>query len=86
VVNEIGRRQNKIGEGAVTLGWVKAHAGIYGNEKADELVKEGAEKTPNKTWITEGGLKQAWVRKMKAERGVKGTGMGRVLTWNRKAL
>jgi len=86
VVDEIGRRKEELGEDAVTLGWVKAHVGIYGNEKADKLAKEGAEKTSKKTWITEGGLKQAWVKKRKAERCVQGTGMGRVLKWNRKAL
>lgn len=41
---------------------------------------------PNKTYITEGGLKQAWTERRKAEREVKGTGMGRILRWNRKAL
>ena len=86
VVNEIGKRKKELGEDAVELGWVKAHVWIYGNEKADGLAKKGAEKTPNKTWITEGGLKQAWVKKRNAERCVKGTGMGRVLKWNRKAL
>ena len=55
-------------------------------EQADKLAKEGAEKTPNTTRITEGGLKQVWVKKRKAERCVKGTGMGRVLKWNRKVL
>jgi len=86
VASEIGRRKEELGEDAVTLGWVKAHVGIYGNEKADRLAKEGAEKTPNTTRITEGGLKQVWAKKRKAERCVKGTGSGRVLKWNRKAL
>jgi len=34
--------------------------------------------------VTEGGLKQGW-KKMREERRVKGTGMGRVIRWNRKA-
>jgi len=50
------------------------------------LAKKGAAKAPTKTWITEGGLKQAWVKKRKAERAVKGTEMGGTLKWNRKAL
>lgn len=58
--------------------------GIFGNEKAGELAKQGAAKTPTKTWITERELKQAWVKKRKAERAVKGSAMGRTLKWNRK--
>jgi len=58
--DEISRRPKELRKEAVSLGWVKAYVGIYGN---DELAKEGAEKIPNKTLITEGGLKQASVRK-----------------------
>jgi len=35
--------------------------------------------------ITEGGLKQEWRRRRAEERKVKGTGMGGVVRWNRKA-
>jgi len=65
VVNEVSRRKRELGEDALTLGWVKAHIGIYGNGMADELAKEGAEKIPNKTWITEGGLKRHVSRREK---------------------
>jgi len=59
VANEIERRKEELGEDIVTLGWVKAHMGIHRNEEADRLAKDGAEKTPNTTRITEGWLKQA---------------------------
>jgi len=86
VASEIGRRKEELGEDTVTLRWVQTHVGIYGNEEVDRLAKEGAEKTPNTTRIMEGGLKQAWAKKRKVERCVKGIGMGRVLKWNRKVL
>ena len=43
------------------FGWVKAYIGVYRNEKVDRRAKRGAEQVPDKTWITEGGLKQAYV-------------------------
>lgn len=54
VVKEIGRRK-ELWEGAVSLGWVKAQMGIYGSEKADELAKEGAEKTQTRPRSRRGG-------------------------------
>jgi len=36
--------------------------GIFGNEIADEIGKKGASEDSGKTWITEGGLKQAWTQ------------------------
>ena len=45
-------------------------------EIADE--EEGMEKV-----ITEGGLRQEWKRRRAEERKVRGTGMGRVVHWNR---
>jgi len=46
----------------------------------------GGERDRQRTAITEGGLDQVWTRKRKAEREVKGGGVGRTLRWNRKAL
>ncbi|KAF8426002.1 hypothetical protein EV426DRAFT_715912 [Tirmania nivea] len=75
-----------MGAEAVRIGWVKAHVGIPGNERADELAKAGAEKLyPSDLVITEGGLKQQWRRWMEAERKVAGTGGGRVVRRGRKA-
>ena len=30
----VGKREGEVGQGAVALGWVKSHIGIYGNEMA----------------------------------------------------
>jgi len=83
------RRQKNLGPDAVRFAWVKAHVGTRGNEKADQMAKSGAElgdedEGMNKV-ITEGGLRQEWKRRRAEERKVKGTGMGRVVRWNRKA-
>ena len=86
VLKEIGRRQERLGSNAVTLCWVKAYIGIYGNEMADWEAKKGAADNPAVTWITEGGLRQSWNERRYNERKVKGTGMGRVTRWNRKAM
>ena len=89
VIEEVWKRQRNLGLDAVRFAWVKAHVGTHGDEKADQMAKsaaefgdeeEGVEKV-----ITEGGLRQEWKRRRAEERKVKGTGMGRVIHWNRKA-
>ena len=89
MVEEVRKRQSNLGPDAVRFAWVKAHVGTRGNEKADQMAKSGAElgeedEGMNKV-ITEGGLRQDWERRRAEERKVKGTGMGRVVRWNRKA-
>jgi len=85
VMMEIRERQIRLGPNAVSLGWVKAHNEVQGNEKADQLAKQATNLYPEEPQITEGGLKQAWKKKREEERRVKGAGMGRVVKWNRKA-
>jgi len=89
VVEEIRKRQQNLGPDAVRFAWVKAHVGTRGNEKADRMAKAGAELGDEdegmQKVITEGGLRQEWKRRRAEERKVKGTGMGRVVKWNRKA-
>ena len=78
-----------LGPNAVRFAWVKAHVGTQGNEKADQLAREGAEVGDEgermEKVITEGGLRQEWKRSRAEERKVKGSGVGRVVRWNRKA-
>jgi len=85
VMERIRERQSRLGPNAVSLGWVKAHNELHGNEEADRLAKEATNLYPEDPQITEGGLKQMWKRMREEERRVKGTGMGRVVKWNRKA-
>lgn len=34
-------RTDRLGPGAVRFAWVKAHIGLSGNKRADQLAKEG---------------------------------------------
>ena len=79
-----GRREGVVGKGAVSLGWVKSHIGIHGNEKADEMAKTGAEKRVNVLQVTEGGIRQKIKRWRKEAIQVEGFGRGKVLSWARR--
>ena len=54
---QLRRRQDLYGQDNVAVGWVKAHVGIEGNERADEMAKMGAAKE-GRDHVTEGGLRQ----------------------------
>ena len=83
VVDEIGRRITK---GLSTeLGWVKAHVGIDGNERADLMAKAGCRESllPQ---VTEGGVRAYWKDVRSRERAQRGLGSGRVVRWNRRVV
>ena len=83
VVDEIGRHITK---GLSTkFGWVKAHVGIDGNERADLMAKAGCRDSllPQ---VTEGGLRAYWKDVRSRERAQRGLGSGRVVWWNRRAV
>ena len=82
----INERQSIMGPQAVALGWVKAHIGITGNEKADEEAKRASSLMPEMEHITEGGIKQWWRRSRTRERKKEDTVQGRAIKWNRTAL
>lgn len=90
VVNLIAGRC-RMDKTAVTMGWVKSHIGIKGNETADEEAKKAAEEqttpegTGSKVLVTEGGVKQDVTDRRKGERQQEGWGWGKVPLWGRRA-
>ena len=76
VVDEVGRR-NLLGL-STQFGWVKAHAGVDGNERADLRAKAGCRESllPQ---ISEGGLRAYWKDVRARERAQRGLGSGRVV-------
>ena len=74
---------NEVG-GVLRFGWVKAHAGVWGNERADALAKAGCGGggIPR---AKESGVR-ALCKKLRAgEKSVSGLGAGRISGWGRRA-
>ena len=84
LMKTVEKREEEGGKGAVALGWVKAHIGIHGNERADKMVKKGAEKGAETLQVTEGGIRQKGKSWRKEERQVAGFGKGKAVSWNRR--
>ena len=67
------------------FGWVKAHVGVWGNERADAMAKAGCEMVgPSRA--TEGGVRALWKKFRAGERSVAGLVGGRVSKWGRRAV
>ena len=66
---QIRKRQDLCGQDSVAVGWVKAHVGIEGNERADEMGKMGAAKE-GRDHVTKGGLRQ-WEKARRRENRVR---------------
>ena len=62
VMQQIRHKTDRLGAGAVRFAWIKAHIGLPGNERADQLAKDGAMREARRPVVTEEGLKQEWRR------------------------
>ena len=76
VEDEVGRRR-LLGL-STRFGWVKAHTGIDGNERADLIAKAGCRESllPQ---VMEGGVRAYWNDVRSGERAQRGLGSGRVV-------
>ena len=83
LVDEVGRR-TLLGL-STRFGWVKANAGIDGNERADLMAKTGC-REPLLPQVTEGGVTAYWKDVRRRDRAQRGLGSGRVVRWDRRAV
>ena len=83
VLDEVGRR-SLLGL-STRFGWAKAHAGIRGNERADQMAKTGCRES-FQPQDTEGRVRARWKAIRSKERAKSGMGDGQVVRWNRRAV
>ena len=76
VVDEVGRH-SRLGL-STQFGWVKAHTGIEGKERADLMAKAGCRELL-RPQVTEGGVRAYWKGVRSTERAQRGLGSGRVV-------
>ena len=83
VVHEVGRHSMR--GLSMQFGWVKAHVGVDGNERADMMAKAGCRKSllPQ---VTESSVRAYWKHVRSRERAQRGLGSGWVVRWNRRAV
>ena len=80
VVRRLDAIDEEQGGGSAVLGWVKAHVGISGNERADGQAKLAAGGRGG-TAVMEGGIRAECKERRRRERVVRGFGSGMVVLW-----
>ena len=76
VIDKVGRRS--LMDLSTGFGWVKAHVGLNGNERADLMAKAGCRESLL-LQVTERGVRAYWKDVRSREKAQQGLGSGRVV-------
>ena len=83
VVDAIGKWDNR--GVPLYIAWGKAHVGVAGNERADQMAKEGC-RAFGDPQVMEGGVRALWKWLRAGQRKTVGLGAGRATRWGRRVL